>query len=178
MDGNIIYADSQIAEPIRSLALLNRYVLSHLFMHTKLTNAFGKVYLTIKADAANNWVHVIWEGYLSENNVRTGGQAVLETIKATGSSCVLNDMLLVLGPIRNTEWASNVWAPEVAKAGLKHMALVNAPDAIASTDVSEFHNEQTHFVTEVFGNVVDAAGWLKQQCQKNRVLPQQVIGSN
>lgn len=147
-------------------------------MNTKLTNAFGKVYLTIKVDAANKWVHVIWEGYLSENNIQTGGLAILETIKTSGYSCVLNDMLLVLGPIRNTQWASNVWAPEIAKAGLKHMALVNTPDAIASTDISDFHNEQSHLHTEIFGNLIDAGDWLKQQCLKNSVLLQQVFSNN
>ncbi|WP_299700220.1 STAS/SEC14 domain-containing protein [uncultured Pontibacter sp.] len=138
-------------------------------MNTKLTNAFGKVYLTIKVDTANSWIHVIWEGYLSENNIKTGGQAILETIEASGFTCVLNDMLLVLGPIRTTDWATDVWAPAVAKAGLKHMALVNAPDAIASTDVSNFHNEQTHFQTDVFGNLMDAGDWLRQQCLKRDV---------
>lgn len=142
-------------------------------MNTKLTNAFGKVYLTIKVDAANHWVHVIWEGYLSESNVKTGGQAVLETVKASGFTCVFNDMLQVLGPIRTSDWATNVWAPEIAKAGLKHMALVNAPDAIASTDVSNFHNDQDYFHTEVFGNLADADEWLKIQCHKNRSWLQQ-----
>jgi hypothetical protein len=144
-----------------------------LVMTTKLTNAFGKVYLTIKADTFNKWVQVSWEGYVNENNIKTGGQAILETIKETGFTCVLIDMLQVLGPIRTSGWTVDVWTPAMAKAGVKHMALVNSPDAISATDVSDFHNQQKYFQTEVFTNKADAAEWLRQQCQKNRVLLQQ-----
>lgn len=142
-------------------------------MTTKLTNAFGKVYLTIKADAANKWVHVIWEGYLSENTIKTGGQAILDTIKVTGYNCVLTDMLLVLGPIRTTGWTEDVWTPAMAKAGLEHMALVNAPGAIAATDIFNYHNQQKHFHTEIFSKTADAGQWLRQQCRNNRTFLQQ-----
>ncbi|MFD2245034.1 STAS/SEC14 domain-containing protein [Pontibacter ruber] len=136
-------------------------------MNQKLTNAFGKVYLTIEIDKDNQWVHVIWEGYLTEANVKAGALALTDAVVASGLNCVLNDMQLVFGPIRSTEWAATEWAPVVAKAGLKYMAIVNAPDAIAATDVDNFHNRQTYFDSAVFTHMGEGKKWLKQHCQKS-----------
>lgn len=134
-------------------------------MKRKLTNAFGKVFLTIEINTSLKQVHVTWEGYLSESNIKAGGLAIMDTLKEYGFSCVLNNMLAVLGPIRATEWAATEWAPAIAEAGLKYMALVNAPDAIAHADVSYFHQRQAHFKTEVFNDLHTASDWLHVQCQ-------------
>lgn len=140
------------------------------FMKRKLTNAFGKVYLTLEVDNDNKLVHMTWEGYLSESNVKTGGTALIEVLKSCDFNCVLNNMLAVLGPISATEWAAKEWAPQVANAGLKYMALVNVPDAMATSDVSNFHEQQAHFHTEVFTKLDEAKAWLLQKNRQGTAL--------
>lgn len=133
-------------------------------MTRKLANAFGKVFQTIELDTENKWVQIVSEGYLSAADIKAGALALTETIKESGFSCVLNDMRLVVGPISASEWAAAVWAPEVAKAGLRYMALLNTADAIAATGVLQFHTSQTYFKTEVFDDVHVAKVWLQQRC--------------
>lgn len=136
-------------------------------MINKLTNAFGKTYLTIKVEPMTNWIQIVWEGYLSEATVKTGSLAVLEALQASGYSCVLNDMRLVLGPISASEWAAIEWAPQAAKAGLKHMAMIISPDAIASASVSNFNDHQAHFLANMFDDIQDGKVWLQENCSKS-----------
>ena len=137
-------------------------------MINKLINAFGKVFLTIQADNENGWLHTSWHGYLSEANIKEGAIAISDAISETGFNSTLNDMRLVLGPIRSSEWATNEWSPEVAKKGLKFMALVNAPDGMSAPDVVNFHNTQTYFETNIFTSITEAQKWL-QQCRSEVV---------
>lgn len=133
-------------------------------MTRKLTNVFGKVFQTIELDTENKWVQIVSEGYLSDADVKAGALALTETMIETGFSCVLNDMRLVVGPISASEWAAVVWPPEVAKAGLRYMALLSTADAMAVTGISKFHIKQTYFLTEVFDDVHAAKVWLQQRC--------------
>ena len=133
-------------------------------MTRKLTNAFGKVFQTIELNTENKWIQIVSEGYLSDSDVKAGALALTETIKETGFDCVLNDMHLIVGPISASEWAAEVWAQEVAKSGLRYMALLNAPDTMAMAGVSQFHTKQTHLQTEVFDDAHEAKVWLQKRC--------------
>lgn len=131
----------------------------------RLTNSFGKVYMTIYVDREEKWLRYIREGYQSENNIKTGMAVLTDTIRQTGLECVLGDLSLVVGPISYSQWTAIEWAPQASKAGLKHMALVVAPEAIAGVGLENFKNSQTHVETKVFFELEEAKRWLRQFCK-------------
>ena len=131
-------------------------------MENKLSNAFGRVYLTIRLDRINRWVRATWEGFLTEASVQSGAQALTEVVEASGFSCLLSDVRQVLGPIRSAEWAAQEWAFEAGKAGIRYMALVYDPDSMAVSDVSTFHCKQIHFCCEIFVSIEEGERWLAE----------------
>ncbi len=101
--------------------------------------------------------------------------AVTQAVSTSELNCILNDMQLVLGPIRSSEWAAVEWAPQVAEAGLKYMALVNTPGAIAETDIATFHTRQEYFQTKVLTSLDAGKEWLRQHCPQKLTKPDLLI---
>lgn len=130
-------------------------------MLQELKSALGKVYLSIDTDTENRWVMADWQGYLTADNIRTGAKAYSDALAKSGFSCVLNDTRSVRGPWDHSmDWVVNVWAPDAAKAGLRHFAMITTPETLADGSAANFYAQLTAFQAQVFDNMGEARAWL------------------
>ena len=67
-------------------------------MATELLNGFGKVYLTIDYDAANQWVYNNWIGYQTYTGIISGADACLVPLRENHCAYLLNDNSGLRGP--------------------------------------------------------------------------------
>ncbi len=131
-------------------------------MKKELTNIFGNVFLRIKVDPENKWVHNDWIGYLTMDNVKKGAMAYLEVVMESGLKCVLNDNSKVLGSWDHSmEWVSSEWVPLAAKAGIRHFAFIVSQDSMTESSVKAFEQMIKTFEVKVFHDEDKAVEWLK-----------------
>ena len=137
-------------------------------MRQELKSTLGKVHLTIETDHESRWVFTDWQGYLTAENIRTGAQAYTAALAASGFSCVLNDTRSVRGPWDHSmDWVINEWAPNAAKAGLRHFAMITSPATLAEGSAANFYAQLKSFEGAVFDNLAEARVWLaKRQSQE------------
>lgn len=134
-------------------------------MVQELKSALGKVYLTIETDDENRWVFTDWQGYLTADNIKVGAKAYTDALAQSGFSCVLNDTRSVRGPWDHSmDWVINEWAPNAAKAGLRHFAMISTPETLADGSAATFYGQLTAFEGQVFNNLTDARNWLREHC--------------
>ncbi|WP_345161473.1 STAS/SEC14 domain-containing protein [Nibribacter koreensis] len=108
-------------------------------------------------------MHTNWMGYLTEESVKAGALAYTDALRKAGLSCVLNDTTQVIGSWDHSiDWVVNEWAPMAAKAGLKHFAMITAPQTFAESSASAFYSNLKSFEAKVFDNISVARQWLRQ----------------
>jgi hypothetical protein len=131
-------------------------------MKKELTNIFGNVFLRVKADTENKWVHNDWIGYLTMENVKKGALEYLEVVKETGLECVLNDNSKVLGSWDHSiEWVKDEWEPLAAKAGIRHFAMIVSQNSLTESSATTFEHMIKAFEVKVFHDKDKAGQWLK-----------------
>jgi hypothetical protein len=132
-------------------------------MTQEYKNVFGKVFLNVTVDNGNRWVHTDWFGYLTEENIKAGALAYTEAVKESGYSCVLNDTSNVVGGWDHSlDWVVNEWSPQAAGAGVKHFAMITAPESFAEATASNFVSSVEAFEVRIFQSIGDAQTWLRQ----------------
>jgi hypothetical protein len=132
-------------------------------MRQELKNAFGKVFITIVTDRANRWVHTNWVGYLTEENIKAGALAYTNAVKEAGFCCVLNDTSQVVGSWDHSlDWVVNQWAPQAARAGVRHFAMITNQESFAASTAKHFFTGLKAFEVEIFDNRKQAEEWLQQ----------------
>ena len=130
-------------------------------MIQELKSPTGRVYITIETDTANRWIFVDWIGYLTADSIKAGAAAYTKALADSGFSCALNDTRSVRGPWDHSmDWVINTWAPNAAAAGLRHFAMVSAPESLADGSAANFYAQLTAFQVEVFDNLSAARTWL------------------
>ncbi|RZK31798.1 MAG: STAS/SEC14 domain-containing protein [Hymenobacter sp.] len=131
-------------------------------MPTELTNGFGKVYLVIEYDAANQWVHNDWIGYQTYVGIVAGADASLLALRENHCAYLLNDNRQVIGPWDHAvEWIVSNWAPRAIAQGLTHFANVVSPEALAASSARSMSlglNGQLQM--QLFSEVAQAHAWL------------------
>ncbi|SHJ10210.1 hypothetical protein SAMN02745146_2289 [Hymenobacter daecheongensis DSM 21074] len=132
-------------------------------MPTQLTNGFGKVYLTIDYDAANQWVYNDWIGYQTYTGIIAGADACLLPLREHACSCLLNDNRRVIGPWDHAvEWIVTNWANRAAEQGLTHFAHVASPDSLAAHSAEAMHlGIGGRLQMRMFGDMAQAQSWLR-----------------
>ncbi|WP_018478776.1 STAS/SEC14 domain-containing protein [Pontibacter roseus] len=137
-------------------------------MRQELKNAFGKEFITVSVDKENRWVHVIWKGYLTKENVKAGALAYTAAVKEAGYTCVLNDTRQILGGWDHSlDWVVNDWGPQAAQAGIQHFAMIANPASFGESTAAAFYATFKAFEVKVFDNMPSAEDWLRQYSLKN-----------
>ena len=133
-------------------------------MPTKLTNGFGKIYLTIDYDAANHWVCNNWIGYQTYTGIVAGADACLHPLRENNCSYLLNDNREVIGPWNHAvEWIVADWAPRAIAQGLTHFANVVSPESMAALSAEAMHlGIGGRLQMRMFGTFTDAQAWLRE----------------
>ena len=134
-------------------------------MPTKLTNAFGKVYLTIEYDGANNWVYNNWLGYQTQPGIVAGANACLVPLQSNACAYLLNDNREVVGPWDHAvEWIVTDWAPRAVAQGLTHFANVVSPESMAALSAEAMHlGLGGRLQMRMLGNIDEAKAWLHKE---------------
>jgi hypothetical protein len=137
-------------------------------MPTELTNGFGKVYLTITYDAANQWVHNNWIGYQTHAGIVAGATACLPFFQEHACPYLLNDNRQVTGPWDHAvEWIVTDWAPRALALGLTHFAHVVSPESLAALSAEAMHTGiGGRLQMRMFGNMEEAQRWLREAQQR------------
>ena len=133
-------------------------------MKRDLTNAFGKVFLTIEFDQANNYWYNDWQGYQTLTGIMTGADAYLEDLKKQPSPWLLNDNTNVRGPWDHAvAWIAQDWTPRAIAQGLTHFAHVVSPESFAALSAEAMYAQiGSSFQMRIFGSVADARLWLRE----------------
>lgn len=139
-------------------------------MPTELVNGFGKIYLTIDYDAANNWVYNNWIGYQTYVGVISGADACLLPLREHGCAYLLNDNRQVIGPWDHAvQWVATDWAPRAASQGLTHFANVVSPESMAALSAEAmFLGIGTRLQMRMFGDIDSARAWLREAQQAHQ----------
>jgi hypothetical protein len=134
-------------------------------MATQLTNAFGKVYLTIDYDAANGWVYNNWIGYQTLPGIVAGADACLIPLRKNACAYLLNDNREVVGPWDHAvEWIVTDWAPRAIAQGLSYFANVVSPESMAALSAETMRlGLGGRLQMRMFGNIDEAQAWLREQ---------------
>ncbi|RSK33055.1 STAS/SEC14 domain-containing protein [Hymenobacter metallilatus] len=132
-------------------------------MLQELINGFGKVYLTIEYDPANQWVYNNWIGYQTYTGIISGADACLPTLAENACAYLLNDNRQVLGPWDHAvEWIVTNWAPRAINAGLTHFAHIVSPESLAAQSAnSMLLGFEGQLQMHMFDNLPEAQRWLR-----------------
>ena len=124
-------------------------------------------YCSVNFDTANNWLMVIWKGFVTAQDGERGARASLRMLELTHVPYLLNDNSLVTGPwFDSVEWLERVWAPQAERLGLRCVAHVMQPDANAELAAATDHNPFAGlFDIQIFSTVAEAQQWL-HDCQQ------------
>ncbi|OUJ72353.1 hypothetical protein [Hymenobacter crusticola] len=134
-------------------------------MPTELVNGFGKVYLTIEYDPANQWVYNNWVGYQTYVGIIRGADECLYPLLENQCSYLLNDNRQVLGPWDHAvQWLVTDWAPRAVAQGLTHFAQVVSPESFAAQSADAMYKGiSDRFQMRMFDNIVIAQTWLYEE---------------
>jgi hypothetical protein len=136
-------------------------------MSTELVNGFGKVYLTIEYDAANNWVYNNWIGEQTYVGVVAGADACLHPLCENACAYLLNDNRQVVGPWDHAvKWVVSDWGPRAQAQGLTHFANVVSPEAMAALSAQAMYlGLGERLQMRMFDSIAAASTWLREAQQ-------------
>ncbi|MFC5272378.1 hypothetical protein [Adhaeribacter terreus] len=127
-----------------------------------LKKVFGEEYLRLELMADDAFINAQWSGVQSVETVMEGGNKILEMIKESGCSKLLNSNKNVIGSWDLAlEWAENEWAPGVREAGLRYLAQVVPSSYYAAMTIeSLLPRIDGNFEIRTFEEDKDAEAWL------------------
>ncbi|MFC5269268.1 hypothetical protein [Adhaeribacter terreus] len=131
-------------------------------MKKEISNAFGKVFLTIEYQQEKNWVENTWLGYQTTESIMKGANVCIEELKANHCAYLLNDNQQVVGPWDHaTDWIAQDWTPRAIAAGLTHFAHVVSPESLAAMSAEMMQTKiEGSFNMKAFDNQEEAKAWL------------------
>ncbi len=131
-------------------------------MKKEVTNAFGKVFLTIEYEADNNLLYNNWLGYQTADSIMKGANTTLELMTQTRCPYLLNDNTNITGPWDHAvAWIAEDWTPRAIAVGLTHFAHVVSPESFAALSAEAMAaSVGDSFRMRIFGSVQDARQWL------------------
>jgi hypothetical protein len=137
-------------------------------MATELLNGFGKIYLSITYDAANDWVHNDWVGYQTYVGIVSGADACLLPLAENRCAYLLNDNRRVIGPWDHAvEWIVTNWAPRAIASGLTHFANVVSPESLAASSAQSMAlGLEGQLQMHLFSDIDEAKQWLRAAQQR------------
>ncbi|WP_223653108.1 hypothetical protein [Hymenobacter psoromatis] len=134
-------------------------------MKKDLTNAFGKVFLSVEYDAQQKLLYNNWRGYQTLESIITGANACLQELARHRCPYLLNDNTNVTGPWDHAvAWIAEDWTPRAIVEGLTHFAHVVSPESFAALSAEAMVTKVgDSFQMRIFGNLDEARQWLRQE---------------
>ncbi|MBT9391968.1 hypothetical protein KLP40_02225 [Hymenobacter sp. NST-14] len=118
--------------------------------------------LTIIHDTRNHWLHLTWRGAHNEAESKAACLLILQKIRQTGTTKILNDATLDLdGWSELTRWLVQDYFRALAAAGVRALAWVVPHNLSARIDTDRVMARQTHLVADTFTDAEEAYSWLR-----------------
>jgi hypothetical protein len=136
-------------------------------MKKEVTNAFGKVFLTMEYEADNHLTYNNWQGYQTVESIMKGANIGLELLAQTRCPYLLNDNTNISGPWDHAvAWIAQDWTPRAIALGLTHFAHVVSPASFAALSAEALATSVgSSFQMRIFGSVPAARQWLREAQQ-------------
>ncbi|SET91908.1 hypothetical protein [Hymenobacter actinosclerus] len=116
----------------------------------------------ISYDEANGWLHLLWQGHHNETESKAYGQKIVEKVRLTGATRVLNDATLDQdGWGELTRWIALDFMGQLAEAGIVAAAWVLPENLKARADVLRVLAQVSCPLIDTFVDVEAAYNWLK-----------------
>jgi hypothetical protein len=114
-------------------------------------------------EQAQGWLRATWRGYVDPMEAMRGAEAYLCHAVRTPSAYLLNDNSQLRGPwFDSLDWLAEVWVPQAAQVGLRHVAHVLQADRHSDILPSRLP-DTLPFELQIFRDVADAQHWLAQR---------------
>ena len=118
--------------------------------------------LTIIHDPDHHWLHVIWRGSHNEAEGRAECLLILEKIRQTSCTKILNDASLDLdGWNELIRWIAKEFLLLLAEAGVTAIAWVLPHNLRARIDTNNVMDRQTRPLVDTFTDIEEAYAWLR-----------------
>ncbi|RFP66859.1 hypothetical protein D0N36_01875 [Hymenobacter lapidiphilus] len=123
---------------------------------------FESPHLIINYDAANGWLHLLWQGHHEEVDSKAYYLEILEKIRLTRATRVFNDATLDEdGWGELTRWIAQDLMHQVAEAGVVAVAWVLPENLQARADVHKVLAQVNCPLIDTFVDAEAAYNWLK-----------------
>jgi hypothetical protein len=128
---------------------------------------FDKPFLKIVADDEKKLIHLRWINFAPSAEFREGLSFALEYVRKNKIKRWLAN-LREMSIIKESDrvWTNEEWFPELAKTGLKRMAILVSMDYLNQSSVTRIMNkaeEVIQFETEYFNDIDRARNWLMEE---------------
>ncbi|MCA8829965.1 hypothetical protein [Hymenobacter pini] len=129
----------------------------------------NSVYCKISYYPESQWLHTVWQGYVSPDLAHQGGTASLEMLNEFHCPYLLNDNSRLEGPwFDSMYWLTHEWGPAAAQAGLRYVAHVTRANNFATSfTATPLHMLFNAFEIQLFDNAPEAVEWLSS-CQEQQ----------
>ena len=118
--------------------------------------------LTIVYDLLNKWLYVTWRGVHNDNSSVAGCAMILNKVRQTHSTKILNDSSQVLdGWSEVVRWVGQAFFQVLADDGVSAIAWVTAHDWPARIDIDRVIGYTTRPLVDIFDDVESAYSWLQ-----------------
>ena len=136
-------------------------------MTREVANAFGKVFLTMTYEPANDLTYNNWRGYLTLDSIMNGANVGIDFLTQTKCPYLLNDNIHVTGPWDHAvAWIAQDWTPRAIAQGLRYFAHVVSPESFAALSAEALASGVgDKFEMQIFGTIDAARQWLRA-CQQ------------
>ncbi|UOQ70758.1 hypothetical protein [Hymenobacter cellulosilyticus] len=134
-------------------------------MDTTLRRGDGSVFLTLKFNQADNWIHAHWYGRQTLSSVMQGGLTHLDLIRQQPCPKLLNDHRDLVGTfVEANDWIQQVWTPLIISAGLRSIGQVVSPDVFGQYSIEDLkHRIGDQLDLYLFDSLEAAQTWLRAQ---------------
>ena len=129
----------------------------------ELKKVFGDVFFKAKRIDNGSILYAQWYGVQSVETVMQGGYKMLDMIKETPYTKLLNSNKNVVGSWDMAlDWAENTWTPQIKAAGLRYLAQVLPTSVYATLTIeSLIQRIDNNLEVRLFEDDAEAEAWLR-----------------
>nr|WP_255537092.1 ATP-binding protein [Pedobacter sp. SYSU D00873] len=128
-------------------------------------------YLEILYNKEKNWLEADWIGYQTKQTVQEGCMHLLDLVKSTGVTKVLNNNAKVKGNWSEAaDWGSTVWFPLMEEAGIEFFAWIQSKDLFSQLSaLKSVEMKSGEINIHFFDEMEAAAKWLEGDSNTRKV---------
>ena len=129
----------------------------------ELKNKFNQVYYTGAYNAADNYVHTQWFGFVPSDKAIEAVESTIKLLKDSGCKKLLSDNSKIKGAWGETnEWLEQNWYREATALGLQKHATILPADIFSQSSHEQFEKSQSGHSIQMknFKDIETAKKWL------------------